>query len=137
MPGLTGIIESCLYVADVRRAADFYETILGLRRIAGDDRFLAYSVADRDVLLLFKKGATAQPFHLPGGIIPPHDGNGHNHLAFAVSAEELAAWEKKIAEENIEIEGRVHWPAGGNSIYFRDPDQNLLEIATPGLWPIY
>ena len=137
MPALTGIIESCLYVEDLERATDFYERVLGLRRIAGDNRFLVYSVADRDVLLLFKKGATTQPMHLPGGIIPPHDGSGHNHLAFSVSAEELAAWERKLAQENIEIEGRVHWPAGGNSIYFRDPDENLLEIATPGLWSIY
>ena len=137
MPAITGIIESCLYVEDLERAIDFYEQVLGLRRIAGDDRLAAYSVADRDVLLLFKKGSSTEPLHLSGGIIPPHDGSGHNHLAFSVSVEELAAWERKLAQENIEIEGRVHWPAGGNSIYFRDPDENLLELATPGLWSIY
>ena len=137
MPAFTGIIESCLYVEDLERATDFYEQVLGLRRIADDDRFAAYSVADRDVLLLFKKGASIEAFHFSGGMIPPHGGNGHNHLAFSVSAEELDAWERKLTEENIEIEGRVHWPAGGNSIYFRDPDGNLLELATPGLWSIY
>jgi len=26
---------------------------------------------------------------------------------------------------------------GGHSIYFRDPDGHLLELATPGLWAIY
>jgi catechol 2,3-dioxygenase-like lactoylglutathione lyase family enzyme len=137
VPALTGIIESCLYIEDVDRAGDFYEKILGLRRIAGDNRFLAYSVADRDVLLLFKKGGATEPLEFPGGIIPPHDGSGHNHLAFSVSAEELAAWERKLAEQNVAIESRVQWPAGGKSIYFRDPDENLLEIATPGLWSIY
>jgi len=137
VPAFTGIIESCLYVQDVDRAANFYEGILGLRRIAGDNRFVAYSVADRDVLLLFKKGATTEPFHFAGGTIPPHDGSGYNHLAFSVSAEELAAWERTLTEQNVAIESLVHWPAGGKSIYFRDPDQNLLEIATPGLWPIY
>ena len=137
MPALTGIIESCLYVEDIDRAASFYGEVLGLRRIAGDTRFLAYSVADRNVLLLFKRGATTQPVHIPGGTIPPHDGSGHNHLAFALTSEQLSAWEKLLADHQIAVESRVHWPEGGASIYFRDPDENLLELATPGLWSIY
>jgi catechol 2,3-dioxygenase-like lactoylglutathione lyase family enzyme len=131
------VIETCLYVEDVERASIFYEEVLGLRRIAGDDRFRAYSVADKDVLLLFKRGATTQPLDFPGGMIPPHDGSGQNHLAFAVSADQLPAWEKQLAEHQIAIESSVRWPAGGTSIYFRDPDENLLELATPGLWSIY
>jgi catechol 2,3-dioxygenase-like lactoylglutathione lyase family enzyme len=35
------------------------------------------------------------------------------------------------------LEGRTKWPRGGESIYFRDPDGHLLELATPGLWPGY
>ena len=27
--------------------------------------------------------------------------------------------------------------AAGRSIYFRDPDGHLLELATPGLWSVY
>ena len=137
MPALSGVIETALYVESVDRAARFYEAVLGLRRIEGDDRFRAYSVAERDVLLLFKRGATTQPIHLPGGIIPPHDGSGQNHFAFAIPASELAAWEKQLADGGIAIEGRVRWPRGGTSIYFRDPDNNLLEMATPGMWSIY
>ena len=38
---------------------------------------------------------------------------------------------------NIAIEGRTTWKRGGESIYFRDPDGHLLELATPGLWAIY
>ncbi|MDQ3753396.1 MAG: glyoxalase, partial [Acidobacteriota bacterium] len=29
------------------------------------------------------------------------------------------------------------WNRGGTSLYFRDPDNHLLELATPGLWAIY
>jgi catechol 2,3-dioxygenase-like lactoylglutathione lyase family enzyme len=137
MPALAGIIETALYVEDIDRASQFYEHILGLRRISGDVRFRAYSVADRDVLLLFKRGATAQPVQIPGGLIPPHDGSGQNHFALAISASELGAWEKQLGDHSIAIESRVHWPLGGTSIYFRDPDENLLELATPGMWSIY
>ncbi|MEP7038442.1 MAG: glyoxalase, partial [Acidobacteriota bacterium] len=35
------------------------------------------------------------------------------------------------------IESKVKWERGGTSIYFRDPDKHLLELATPGLWTIY
>ena len=138
MPTLNGIIETALYVDDTDRASKFYEDILGLRRIANEeDRLRVYSVADRDVLLLFKRGATAHPIRIPTGLIPPHDGSGQNHFALAISANELAAWEKHLAAHSIEIESRVHWPLGGTSIYFRDPDGNLVELATPGMWSIY
>ncbi len=35
------------------------------------------------------------------------------------------------------IEGATSWSRGGRSIYFRDPDGHLLELATPGLWSVY
>jgi catechol 2,3-dioxygenase-like lactoylglutathione lyase family enzyme len=37
----------------------------------------------------------------------------------------------------VPIEGRTQWPRGSTSIYFRDPDGHLLELATPGLWPVW
>jgi catechol 2,3-dioxygenase-like lactoylglutathione lyase family enzyme len=74
---------------------------------------------------------------LPGGTIPPHDGSGPVHIAFSVAGEELAAWEAQLAAAAVAIEGRTKWPRGGESIYFRDPDRHLVELATPGLWPGY
>jgi catechol 2,3-dioxygenase-like lactoylglutathione lyase family enzyme len=137
MPALSGVIETALYVEDIERASKFYEEVFGLRRLVGDERFRAYSVADRSVLLLFKRGATLKPLQMPGGLIPGHDGTGENHFAFAIAVADLAAWEKHFADHAVAIESRVTWPLGGISIYFRDPDRNLGELATPGLWSIY
>ena len=137
MPKVNGILETCLYVDDLARSERFYEDLLGFPKMHGDSRFAALNVAERDVLLLFKRGETTQPIETPGGIIPPHDGVGRNHLAFAISAAELNSWEDYLAGKGIAIESRVHWPMGGISIYFRDPDDNLVELGTPGLWPIY
>ena len=74
---------------------------------------------------------------LPGGTIPPHDGHGPLHIAFAVSAEDLPTWERRLGQHGIAIEGRTRWSRGSESIYFRDPDGHLLELATPGLWATY
>jgi catechol 2,3-dioxygenase-like lactoylglutathione lyase family enzyme len=135
MPRLNGILETAVYVDDMERAKRFYEDIMGLSPMFADNRLTAYDVAGRSVLLVFQRGGSVNAAKLPGGTIPGHDGSGPLHYAFAVGADELAAWEERLRERGVEIEGRVDWPRGGKSIYFRDPDGNLLELATPGLWP--
>lgn len=137
MPALRGLLESSLYVGDLGRSRDFYTRVLGLRLLREDERFCGLEVAGRSVLLLFLKRGTLEPVRMPGGTIPPHDGEGRLHLAFAVGADELEWWERRLREAGVEIESRTEWPAGGTSIYFRDPDGHLVELATPGLWPIY
>ena len=136
-PELKGVLETALYVSDLDRAARFYEDVLGLRVLTSDARFRAYDVGGRSVLLVFQRGATLQTVTLPGGTIPPHDGHGPLHIAFAVGADELGLWEWRLQAEGIPIEGRTAWPRGGHSLYVRDPDGHLLELATPGLWAIY
>jgi len=137
VPSLTSVLETSLYVDDLDRASRFYEETFGLTRIEGDDRFRAYSVGGRSVLLLFKRGASNRVTPLPEGQLGPHDGSGPLHLAFSISAEDLPAWERRLADHGIAIETRIKWPRGGTSIYFRDPDNHSLELATPGLWSIY
>ena len=87
-------------------------------------------VGSRQVLLLFKKGASRR-------IPTPHGGAGELHLAFAISAAELASWEAWLAENGITVEEKRTWELGGQSLYFRDPDRHLIEVATPGVWSIY
>jgi catechol 2,3-dioxygenase-like lactoylglutathione lyase family enzyme len=87
--------------------------------------------------LLFKKDASNQPHHTTGGIIPPHDGAGQLHMAFSISAAEFENWEKWLAQNGVAIESTVQWAEGGRSLYFRDPDRHVIELATPGTWKIY
>ena len=134
---LDRVLETCLYVDDLDRAAEFYEEVLELKVLTSDARFRAYDVGEESVLLLFRRGATLETVRMPGGTIPPHDGHGPLHMAFAVTADALPQWEERLRERGIAIEGRTDWSRGGHSIYFRDPDGHLLELATPGLWAIY
>ncbi|MBN8411892.1 MULTISPECIES: VOC family protein [Halomonas] len=137
-PTLDRVLETALYVADMAKARQFFESALGLSPFTADHRFTAYQVGP-SVLLLFLEGGTLETVVLPdnGGTIPPHDGRGWVHMAFAIRHAELAAWESRLHAHGVEIEGRTRWSRGGESLYFRDPDGHLLELATPGVWPHY
>ncbi|HUJ39589.1 MAG TPA: VOC family protein [Candidatus Acidoferrales bacterium] len=137
MPAVTGVLETCLYVEDLEVSARFYEGLFGWTPMFGDERMRAYGVAPGSVLLLFKQGATREAVQAPGGVIPAHDGTGGGHVAFAIAGADWEAWEKRLGARGIAMERVVNWPRGGRSVYFRDPDQNLVELATPGLWEVY
>jgi catechol 2,3-dioxygenase-like lactoylglutathione lyase family enzyme len=137
VPRINRVLETVLYVGDFERACAFYEEVLGLACIHTDQRLHAYDVGGQGVLLLFRRGQSLHTIELPGGTIPPHDGSGPTHIAFAIPADELPAWEARLVTAGVAIEGRTRWPRGGHSIYFRDPDGHLLELATPGLWVGY
>jgi catechol 2,3-dioxygenase-like lactoylglutathione lyase family enzyme len=132
MPKLDRLLESALYVDDLERSARFYQDLLGFAVITKGERLYALSVAGDQVLLLCKKRASA---HLTSP--PAHDGDGHLHLAFAIPAAELDAWETWLAQNGVAIEEKHTWERGGVSLYFRDTDQHLVELATPGVWSIY
>lgn len=137
MPKLNAILETALYVDDLSRARAFYQDDLGLRPLFSNQRMCAFDVGGKNVLLLFLRGGSNEPMPTPGRTIPPHDGEGPLHIGFAVSASELAEWEGWLQERGIPIESRTTWSRGGTSLYFRDPDGHLLELATPGLWETY
>ena len=130
-PKSEGILESSLYVSDLPRSVWFYEEIFGFRVISEfGERGCAMQAGERQVLLLFKKGASRT-------IQSPHDGDGELHIAFAIAAAQLAPWESWLQTKGIAVEEKKEWERGGWSIYFRDPDHHLLELATPGVWSIY
>jgi len=133
---LTGILETPLYVGDLARACAFYERLFELRLLLQEEHFCAYEVTGCPVLLLFERGSFLDTQKLPGGNIPPHDGGGHLHVAFGVETEQFHAWEVRLSEQGIRVEGRMNWPHGGRSLFFRDPDGHLLELLEEGSWPI-
>jgi catechol 2,3-dioxygenase-like lactoylglutathione lyase family enzyme len=137
MPKLSRVLETALYVADLDKAAAFYADVMGLPCIHADHRMRAFDVGGNGVLLLFPQGGSLQPIETPGGSIPPHDGSGPMHVAFSISKDELESWQDYLQSVGVALEGRTQWPRGGVSVYFRDPDNHLLEIATPGLWKRY
>ena len=137
-PKVTGIMESALYVADLDRSLDFYQRVFGFPTIVRQgDRVHALRVSDHQILLLFLKGCCRKPYVLPNGKIPSHDGQGTLHFAFSIEKHEVQHWRDWLSELNIPISSEVEFSEGRRSIYLRDPDDHLVELATPGIWDIY
>lgn len=58
------------------------------------------------------------------------------HFCFAVdSAADVDTWDEHLKAKGVEILGRVRWPGErGRSVYFADPDGNVGEVASRGIW---
>lgn len=139
MPVVKKILETALYVDDVARSQAFYERVLGFTPIFSEgNRLHALSVGESgQVLLLFTKNGSVAPTETDGGTIPPHDGGGNLHLAFAIDRADMESWKAKLSDSGTALESIVTAQFGGTSLYFRDPDNHLVELATPGIWPVY
>lgn len=137
IPRLDGVLETALYVDNVERSVSFYESLFAFDVLFKSGRAAGLSVSGSQVLLLFRKGGTPDRIVSERGVIPPHDGDGNLHVAFAIPQSALADWETRLASLEIAIEARYHWERGGRSLYFRDPDGHLIELVTPGCWSIY
>jgi catechol 2,3-dioxygenase-like lactoylglutathione lyase family enzyme len=136
-PPVRGVLETAVYVDDLQRAHAFYGVVLGLERVLDAPRMLTYAVAPAQVLLVFKRGATRDDSESPGGMVPGHHSEGPAHFAFAIGAGDYDAWKAHLRAAGVAIRSEVTWPPGGRSLYFNDPDGNVVELATPGLWPNY
>jgi len=134
VPPLDGLLETSLYAADAKETAFFYRDLFGFETLVTSPRLIALEAPGRQVLLVFQRGATADDVVEPRGTIPGHDGTGRLHLAFAIPAAALEGWRARLAARAVPIAGEYRWPRGGTSLYVRDPDGALVELATPGLW---
>ncbi|MGB3830812.1 MAG: VOC family protein [Mesorhizobium sp.] len=129
------ILESALYVTDLDAAEAFYAGVLGLERIARVEGRHVFFRCGAGVLLLFNAEATRQP-PAPGAPLPapPHGTQGHGHLCFAATADEIERWRTHLEEKGVAVEADFLWSSGGRSLYFRDPSGNSLEFAEPKIW---
>ena len=131
-----GVLETSLYISDLDRAVKFYREVLGLRLI-GDKYFeggrgAALQVGNGpSVLLLFRAELTLQ-----GGMLLPHGTTGAGHVAFRIEQEEIPSWRERLREHGVAIEQEFAFGGNPPSIYFRDPDGNVLELAVETIWAL-
>lgn len=130
-----GVLETCIYAADLAAAERFYGEVIGLSvhaRVEG--RHVFFRCGD-GMFLVFNPAATALGMHVSTGDLRlQHGAEGPGHVAFRVSLASLGDWRDKLAEAGIAIEAEVTWPGGGRSIYVRDPAANSVELASAEIW---
>jgi len=124
------ILETCLYVTDLDAAEHFYRHILGLELDSRQPgRHLFLRVKDH-MFLLFR----AEESEREQGGFPPHGARGPGHVAFACRDDEIQQWQAHLQQHGVVVEHVQTWPGGAQSIYFRDPAGNSVELASPKIW---
>ena len=127
---INGILETCLYVDDLSAAEAFYTRLLGIEAFSRVQNRHVFFNLGQSMLLLFNPTETAKP----AGDIPTHGAHGPGHVAFAIAPADIPVWREHLRQQNILVEAEVTWPSGGQSIYFRDPAGNSVEVATARVW---
>ena len=122
---LDGIGHVLLRVMDVEAARKFYTTILGLKVVEEDPDhggiFMALEGTGHTIDLSPIKDPEAVRHQAPGE-------RGVAHVAFKVSSDEaLKDAYHTLREHGVEITRTIDH-VSQKSVYFRDPDGNLLEI---------
>jgi catechol 2,3-dioxygenase-like lactoylglutathione lyase family enzyme len=133
--GPLAILETVLYCRDLDAAEKFYADLLGLELVESkEDRHRFFQCGARMLLVFNPAHATLKQERVAGEKIPKHGAWGRGHIAFGADAAQIEAWKAFLKDHAIEIESEIAWPQGGRSIYFRDPEQNSIEIASPEIW---
>jgi catechol 2,3-dioxygenase-like lactoylglutathione lyase family enzyme len=127
-PKLSHVIETGIYIKDLKAARNFYKDVLGLEPfIEKLERHLFYKIGNT-ILIIFNPDATMEEHYLP-----PHGARGIGHIAIEIDPEDADAWREHLKKHDVEILKEASF-GGGVSLYFHDPGQNLLELITRGSW---
>ena len=131
-PTITGLSHIDLTVTDLDRSERWYAELLGLQRVLDgrndDHRFASrYLLHPGSLLIIGLVAHDARPGLEPGVRFDEHR-IGLDHLSLNVaSAEELRAWQQRLAERDIDHSPIVEadlWDV----LVFRDPDGIQLEL---------
>ncbi len=129
---LIGVLETALYHdGGAREAVErFYGEVLGLEAVARWPDGVAFRVG-AGVLLLFDREALAGR----QGPIADHGTTGPGHACLRAGDGDYERWREHLVTTGVQIVHDQEWGGGRRSFYFKDPADNLLEIASCDLWP--
>ena len=113
-----GLCELTLESADHLRLADFYRRALDLPLLSEQDDRVWLGCGPRARLGLWSPGE--KEFGDRGG--------HHVHFAFSVSRDVLEGTARRLGEIGHDFRGPVEHEGGDRSLYFEDPEGNVVEV---------
>ena len=111
-----------IFARDLPAMRHFYETVMEfpLQRVLSE-RWVEYRIGATTLALTVHGGRWGDP--------PPAPGALSLQLAFRVAPSEVAACSAALAAKGVALEAPLtDHPFGHRTIFFRDPDGNVLEI---------
>lgn len=126
------VLETVLYADDLAAAREFYGTALGLALEMEMRGRFAFFRCGEQMLLLFNPAFTEKQDAEDSP--PRHGAHGPGHVCFRATRAELGQWQGHLAQHGIAVERLIDWPAGGRSLYVRDPAGNSVEFAEGAIW---
>ncbi len=136
---LNGLVETALFMEDLPRSCYFYEQVLGLSKVKASNTGCVFRVGNqRYVLIIDRTAAHTRNKTAGGDVLPPcaspqHDGRGPGHIAFGILQDAVDSWRARLAKHDVDL-SEIRWESGACSLYFRDPDGHMIELATRGIW---
>ena len=116
--GLTrGFCELTLEARDPAALADFYKEVFGWDEISRDRDRVWLGCGERSRLGLWT----------PGPKEFGDEGGRHVHFALSLRPGQLDALTSELTTRGIEHEGPVEHEGGDRSVYFEDPEGNVVE----------
>ena len=119
---IRAIDYTVIFVRDMAAMRRFYEDILGFPRLRElSPGWIEYRVGD-NTLALARPSRTAAD-------VPTPNGSASLQLAFKVSAAEVDQCADELVRQGVGLlEPPTNQPFGHRTLFFRDPDGNLLEV---------
>ncbi len=129
---LDGVHHIALNVRDLDRALDFYTRVLGFKVTERYQEEIRHVMLDAGNLgvHLFETPALEMDEALAR-----LSGEGYAHLAFGTTREEFFSIVEELKKKNVTIDAGPIILGKGESVHFKDPDGNHLEIRCPALDP--
>jgi catechol-2,3-dioxygenase len=114
----TGLCELTLETAAPRSLAAFYQRVLDLPTLSEEEDRIWLGCGENARLGLWSRGP--KEFGDRGG--------RHVHFAFSIERGKLRSVRERLADLGVEHTGPVEHPGGDHSLYFADPEGNLVEV---------
>ena len=114
--------EVALRVSDMNKSVEFYQNIVGLKPMSLSDTAAFFYIAEgveghTQILALFDRNRELTPF-----------ASTLDHIAFTISLNDFEAEVNRLESLNVELSFAEHKWVQWRSLYFRDPDHNLIEF---------